>query len=362
MTRRAGLYIHVPFCGGKCPYCDFYSLKGDEQLYDDYTAAVLRAIESCPYDISADTIYFGGGTPTLLGERRLVKILSAARQRFGENQSEITLEANPRSVNAEMLTILRQGGFDRISFGVQSLDDSTLKTLGRRHDSFAAQDSILAAKAAGFEHISADLMLAVPGQSLNEISRSILLLSELPIDHISAYMLKLEPGTAFFECYTEPDEDFYVDCYDTAVKNCREHGFYQYEISNFAKSESAQSKHNLKYWRCEEYLGIGPAAHSFINGKRFYFERDLAAFIGCENPWPLTVCDGEGGSDEERLMLGLRLCEGISLESLSPQFSQKVRQKLTPLLQNGFLTLSGNRIALTEKGFLVSNSVIASLL
>ena len=358
----AGLYIHVPFCEGKCPYCDFYSLRGNAALYDAYTAAVLRAIEHSPYDFSAKTIYFGGGTPTLLGAERLCAILSAAKAKFGSQQLETTLEANPCSVDEAMLIRLRKGGFDRISFGVQSLDDTTLKLLGRKHSENQAISAIELAAKAGFRHISADLMLAVPNQTVSEIARSIETLSTLPIDHISAYMLKIEPKAAFFGRFTEPDEELYADCYQTAINACKAHGFLQYVISNFAKSDDAQSRHNLIYWRCENYLGIGPAAHSFMNGERFYFERDINAFINAENCWSLAVSDGSGGDEEERLMLGLRLSEGVLLSSFSAPFAEQVKKRAQPLIKANLIDEKDNRLFITENGFLVSNSIIASLI
>lgn len=358
----AGLYIHIPFCDGKCPYCDFYSLRGDSALYDAYTNAVIRAINTAPFSFSAETIYFGGGTPALLGEKRLCEILSVAKKRFGANQTETTLEANPCSVNDRMLISLREGGFDRISFGVQSLDNATLKILGRKHTAERAISAIESASKAGFRHISADLMLAVPNQTVSEITRSIELLASLPIDHISAYMLKIEPQTAFFSRFTEPDEDFYADCYQTAVSECKKHGFSQYEISNFAKSSAAQSRHNLTYWRCGEYLGIGPAAHSFMNGRRFYFERDINAFLSAESCWELICDDGSGGEEEERLMLALRLTEGVSPEDFSAGFAKQLIRRSRPLISAGLMQEHNNRLSLTESGFLVSNSIIAELI
>lgn len=358
----AGLYLHVPFCTGKCPYCDFYSQRGDEKTYDYYLAAMLKAIRSFPDELHADTIYFGGGTPVLLGADRLLALLYAAQHRFGAKQAEITIEANPCAVDEPFLLCLAQGGFTRISFGVQSMNDDTLRVLGRRHTAARAAEMILAANRAGFAHISADLMLAVPNQSIDEINYSIDRLSALPIDHLSAYLLKLEEGTFFAKRYSEPDEDFAADCYLAMVKCCKLHGFSQYEISNFSKNKAAQGLHNLKYWQCEEYLGIGPAAHSFYDGKRFYFPRDLASFISADDPWKLTVDDSTGGDDDERLMLGLRLAKGVRFADFSPDFSNRLNQKAQLLCNSGLLTLSDEGIALTTQGFLVSNSVISALL
>lgn len=301
MSKAVGIYLHVPFCGGKCPYCDFYSRRGSGEDYDRFLAAAVRAIEAAPVsgEVSADTVYFGGGTPVLLGARRLNRLLSAVQKRFGAAQREITVEANPCAVGPEMLEELRAGGFTRISFGVQSLFEPTLQTLGRKHDAARAIEALREAARAGFAHISADLMLAVPGQTAEEIERSVDLLAAEPIDHLSAYLLKLEPGTAFAGRFDEPDEDFAAACYLAMARRSESHGFSQYEISNFARNSAAQSLHNLRYWRCGEYLGIGPAAHSFWNGRRFYFPRDLRSFLDAPDVWRLTVGDGPGGDEEE---------------------------------------------------------------
>lgn len=358
----AGVYLHVPFCAAKCPYCDFYSQAGTEADYDRYLAAMLRAIDCFDGDLEADTIYFGGGTPVLLGTERLLALLNAARRRFGDCPTEITLEANPCAVDETMLRRLAEGGFSRISFGVQSMNDDTLRVLGRRHTAERAAEMICAAHRAGFAHISADLMLAVPGQRLEEIDTSIQAMAALPIDHLSAYLLKIEPGTFFARQYDEPDEDFAADCYLKMIDSCAQQGFSQYEISNFAKAQGAQSRHNLKYWRCEPYLGIGPAAHSFYNGKRFYFPRNFAAFIEAANPWTIAVDDGSGGDEAERLMLGLRLSEGVRLDDFSDAFVKQIKRKASPLATAGLLTISDCGIGLTTKGFLLSNAVIAALL
>ena len=358
----AGVYLHVPFCAAKCPYCDFYSRVGDAAVYDRYLAAMRRAIDRFDGDFSADTIYFGGGTPVLLGADRLLALLNAVRRRFGGCQTEVTIEANPCAVDEPMLHRLAEGGFNRVSFGVQSMDDSTLHALGRRHTAGHAADMLRAAHRAGFAHISADLMLAAPGQRLEEIDASIQALAALPIDHLSAYLLKIEPGTRFAAQYDDPDEDFAADCYLRMAERCAKQGFSQYEISNFAKNEAAQSRHNLKYWRCEPYLGIGPAAHSFYGGRRFYFPRNLTAFVTAENPWSIAVADGAGGGEEERLMLGLRLSEGIRFCDFSDAAIERMKKKAPPLVAAGLLTATDSGIALTVKGFLLSNAVIAALL
>lgn len=357
-----GVYLHVPFCAAKCPYCDFYSQRGDDADYDRYLVAMYRAIDAFSSELDADTVYFGGGTPVLLGADRLIALLDAVRRRFGGRQTEVTIEANPCAVNEPLLCQLAEGGFNRISFGVQSMNNDTLRVLGRRHSAEHAAQMIGAASRAGFKHISADLMLAVPGQCIEEISASIKALAVLPIDHLSAYLLKIEPGTFFAKRYSEPDEDFAADCYLEMVKSCAQQGFQQYEISNFARNESAQSQHNLKYWRCQPYLGIGPAAHSFYDGRRFYFPRNLDVFAAAQNPWETILDDGPGGSEDERLMLGLRLGEGVGFDAFSDDFISRIKKKAPVLRNAGLLVLSDAGIALTTQGFLLSNAVIAALL
>ena len=362
MNSAAGIYIHVPFCKQKCPYCDFYSITSPS-LYDEYTEAVLRAVASCPFDIEADTLYFGGGTPSLLGASRLVAIKEAAFSRFSlDNRSEVTLEANPGAVDFAMLESLSNGGFNRIAFGVQSLNDNVLKVLGRIHSAKQAADSILAAREAGFKQISADLMLAVPTQTIEDISASIAALAALSVEHISAYLLKVEPKTAFGSAQIDVDDDFAADCYLAAAEQLSKNGFLQYEISNFAKDSRFQSRHNLKYWNCEPYLGIGPAAHSFIDGRRFYFERDLAAFCSAPTPWELRRDDGEGGGEDERIMLGLRLNSGIDLSCFSPKTQERVLSRIPPLEKAGLVNNREGVVSLTVLGALVSNSVISRLL
>lgn len=367
MKNPIGLYIHVPFCLSKCPYCDFYSTSFDSEIAEAYTRAVLRAIEKSPRKShAADTVYFGGGTPALLGAKNLSRILETAAKyfRFTPNP-EITLEANPAA--ALELPMLRRAGFNRISFGAQSGIDAELEQLGRLHRAEDARRSILAAKDAGFENISADLMLGIPCQTGESLRQSIGFLAGLPLSHISAYMLKIEEGTPFAiqgKSKLCPDEDALAEMYLGCVNMLSALGFKQYEISNFAKN-GARSRHNLKYWQLREYIGIGPSAHSFIDGLRYFFPRDLGAFIKAENPYELAVPDGEGGGFEEYAMLRLRLCEGLDLQQAKAIYNIEVSgiaEKARVLERNRLLKTEGDVVALTPEGFLVSNSVTTNLL
>ena len=293
-----GIYIHIPFCLSKCPYCDFYSIKYQEDTAEKYVQSVARALESSSVrGRKVNTVYFGGGTPVLLGEK-LVYLLDEVKKNFDvAPDSEITLEANPAAMTLETLQKLHEGGFNRISIGVQSASDSELARLGRRHNFAQAVESVQLSQQAGFQNVSVDLMIGTPDQTKDSISSFISTFAGLSVQHISGYLLKIEKGTPFAKQHIEkicPDEDASVELYLHTVAEMEKHGFFQYEVSNFAK-KGFESKHNLKYWRCQEYLGVGPAAHSFIDGKRFYFPRNLQDFVESKDPWLLTCPDGEGG-------------------------------------------------------------------
>lgn len=350
-----GLYIHVPFCIRKCPYCDFYSVTKTD-LADDYTAAVVRNIMA--RSISADTVYFGGGTPSLLTAKQIAAMLSAVSD-IAPN-AEITMECNPNSVNAEYLSEIFAAGINRISFGVQSLSDKELSALGRLHDSETAVKAVNTAYKAGFRSISADIMLATAYQTPETLSETIEKLTALPLKHVSAYMLKIEEGTPYGKSDTIrtliPDEDETADMYLEAVQKLEENGFAQYEISNFAH-KGFESRHNLKYWRCEEYFGIGPSAHSYIDGVRKACPPSVEDFIGSELQQE-AVTENNGGENVEKIMLRLRLTqEGIPLSVLAQEKLSTVE-----LLKNhGLLKQNGERIMLTANGCLVSNEIICRL-
>ena len=363
-----GIYLHIPFCLSKCPYCDFYSLPYRTDLAEHYCDCLCKAIAAAPSaGRPVDSIYFGGGTPVLLGEH-LNDLLKAVRQQFSvSSDCEITLEANPAAMTCQTLSLLCQGGFNRISMGVQSASDSELLCLGRRHNFAQAVESVQLAQTAGFKNISVDLMLGTPQQTTASIKHFIQTFANLGVPHISGYLLKIEPGTPFARQQIQkfcPDEDQSADLYLYTVEQMQQYGYLQYEVSNFAKP-GFESRHNLKYWCCQEYLGIGPAAHSFVEGKRFFFPRDLNAFLSSQNVWELCVPDGNGGDLEEVLMLRLRLCEGISLPALRQQFSldtASLAKRARFLQKQGLVHFDGEQLRLTPRGFLISNSLIVDLL
>ena len=323
-----GLYVHVPFCGGKCPYCDFYSLRGTPAMMDEYTRRAEETITETGAKLGrgADTLYFGGGTPSLLGAARLSRLISAARQAFGLRNAEVTVEVNPDGDLGDFFRELKAAGANRVSIGLQSADAEELRLLGRRHTAADAARAVREAQDAGFDNISLDLMLAVQGQTEASLTRSMDFCAELGVRHVSAYLLQLEPGTAYWKnraALRLPDEDAAAALYLSAVQGLRERGFLQYEISNFAQP-GYESRHNLKYWHCEEYLGVGPSAHSFLNGERFHQERGVAAFLRGEGP----VSDGPGGGFEEFAMLRMRLAAGLTDEACRERFGYPVPERM----------------------------------
>lgn len=361
--KTLGIYIHVPFCVQKCRYCGFYSVSCDRGLMNEYVSAVCRNIRRYADPArSIDTVYFGGGTPSLLDNLQFDTVLSEIYRCFRlEADAEITLEANPHTLFFDKLCKLRKTGINRLSLGVQSMKDDELKFLGRLHNAECAERAVLAAASAGFDNISCDLMLALPGQSPERLAYSIERLTSLPIRHISAYILKIEPGTPF-DCNeikaAIPDEDVAADLYLSMAEMLCERGFFQYEVSNFAEN-GYESRHNQRYWRCEEYIGIGPSAHSCYGGKRFAVESDLEKFISSPVQ-PIYITDESPCGFEEYAMLRLRLREGLDLRNTG-KHRQMLEKKLPPLMESGYVNFDGNVISLTSKGFLMSNSVIGYL-
>lgn len=357
-----GAYIHVPFCATKCPYCDFYSEKYSSELVKSYKNAVIRRIMAYPYRTAVDTIYFGGGTPSLISEKYIEEILNALYSHFSVKSLETTIEVNPKTVNYYKLSAYHSMGINRLSIGVQSCNDKELEFLGRKHSWKNSFETIENAARAGFDNISCDLMIGLDGQTISSLRSSINTLVKLPIQHISSYMLKIEANTPF-NCESIisrlPDEDAYADMYLFMVDHLNSKGFAQYEISNFARS-GFESIHNNKYWQCKEYIGIGPSAHSYFNGKRYTSDINLEQFISSENADHI-ITDDNPCSYEERLMLGLRLKKGIRISDF-PELDKKLQRLGKEMLKNELIEIKDNVLSLTAKGFLISNSIISSLL
>lgn len=354
----AGIYFHIPFCLRKCGYCDFYSAAPQGDVPERYTQALIRRLKKYPAGLAADTVYFGGGTPSLLSPAQIEEILFACRSHFSLSASaEISLEANPKTAGAQKLEGFLRAGITRLSVGIQSMNDNELQRLGRLHTAQEAQDFVYMAKNVGFENISCDIMLGIPEQTRESAHLTAEEICRLPLTHISLYMLKIEENTPFasMQKLPLPDEDTLCEIYLSTAEYFGAQGFAQYEISNFAKA-GFQCRHNLKYWRCGEYIGIGAAAHSFFGGVRYAAKKDTAAFIsGIDSEY---ITDSQGGGRDEQIMLGLRLAEGIP-ESLIPASTAHMCGKF---IEAGLMLRSGGQIRLSPEGFLISNDIISSLL
>ena len=371
MERPLGLYLHIPFCKSKCAYCDFYSLPHSEEKMDAYTAALIRHLEEVAPRCAAhtaDTVYFGGGTPSYLGEKRLTKLLKTVKKRYHvAADAEITLEANPDSAGDwKTLRALRRAGFNRVSLGVQAADDGLLRRIGRVHTWDQVLSSVAAARMAGFDNLSLDLIYGLPGQTLAAWQDTLRAAVALETQHISCYGLKVEPGTPLWqqrESADIPDDDAQADMYLWTVDYLEKQGYAQYEISNFARP-GYESRHNLKYWTLGEYAGFGPGAHSDMGGVRFAYERDLDGYIAGE----LRLSEMEEiaplDRDLEYIMLSLRTAQGIDSGYFQRQFRQKFQPMETLLVQyeaHGLAARTERGWRLTPRGFFVSNAIIVSL-
>ncbi len=366
-----GLYIHIPFCKAKCAYCDFYSLAHSEEKMDAYMAALLRHLEEVApraAGMQVDTVYFGGGTPSYLGAARLCRILQTVLRRYGvARDAEITLEANPDSAGDwKELRKLRRAGFNRLSLGVQSTDDALLRRIGRVHTYEQVQQAVMAARKAKFTNLSLDLIYGLPGQTMEDWQRTLADAVALGPEHLSCYGLKLEEGTPLWQqrqTLTLPDDDAQADMYLYTVAALGEMGYEQYEISNFAKS-GKESRHNLKYWRMEEYAGFGPGAHSDFGGVRYGYVRDIDSYIAGRLVLSESETDSTLARDYEYVMLSLRTAAGIDRQTFEKRYRQRF-QPMEALFERyekaGLASRTEGGWRLTPRGFLVSNSIIAAL-
>lgn len=371
-TDPIGLYVHIPFCLKKCNYCDFCSYTDvEDDLRRRYIDALIEEIHSYKKTpkIKANTVFFGGGTPTLLTCRELSNILSSIRETFDVvPESEITMEMNPKTANQEKLADFYKLGVNRISIGMQSIHENELKKLGRIHN---YNDFLLAfntAKQAGFNNISVDIMYGIPEQTKESFKETIDTVLLLKPQHISVYGLILEENTPFWSLRSElplPSEDDECDMYYYVADALGKAGYSHYEISNYSQP-GYSSRHNLKYWHCGEYIGFGLSAYSYFNGERFgnaasfeeYFQNKETKYYREK----ISVSDRE----YEYAMLALRLKEGISLKKYSNAFGKKFtdgrEEILRKYIDTGNIILTDEKLMLTEKGFYISNTILTDLL
>ncbi|MBI4378757.1 MAG: radical SAM family heme chaperone HemW [Nitrospinae bacterium] len=372
MKRDLGVYIHIPFCIKKCSYCDFNSYSNMEEIFDKYVESVKKEISLIsyqPYEVIS--IFFGGGTPTILESRQLIEILDFCKGVFNlRSDAEITIEANPETLTLDKLKELRMGGFNRISIGIQSFNDRLLRRLGRIHNSEKACQQILSVRDAGFENISIDLMFGIPDETIDDWESDIKTAIKLNIEHISTYNLTIEKGTPFEKLYSEakashylPDEDKQLEMYEKGIELLISAGYEHYEISNFAKA-NRRCLHNQIYWRNEEYIGIGAGAYSYINGERRWNEKNPTEYTKAVMSYELRVrravlqssklkaqssqlIAGRERLEEksvmgETIMMWLRMIDGINLQSFKNRFDIEIQSAfpsaVSKLLDKGLIT------------------------
>ncbi len=373
--KKLGIYFHIPFCKQKCNYCDFYSIKWDYETENKYIEAILNEVKKYKGELNkkyiADTIFFGGGTPTIIKPENIKRIIDGLNDLVAiAKNPEITIEANPNTLTDDNLKAYKKMGINRLSIGIQSLNDEILKKIGRIHNSYEALNSIDRAKNNGFENINADIMFNIPGQNVKDIEDTVSRIIEKDVKHISFYSLKLEKGTPLYVMEKSnkiimPDEDDEREMYYTGRKVMENNNLAQYEISNFA-IHGYECRHNLKYWNQEEYVGLGPSAHSFLNNIRYSNPSDLNLY--CESLKAdkfERIIQEELSSDDlmvEYIMLRLRLTEGISISEFNDKFSadfkEMYKMQIDYLVKNKLVKISENNIKLTKKGMDISNYVI----
>lgn len=355
---KYGIYLHIPYCRARCRYCDFYTAPGARGVPREYVEALKRELRR-PHP-APDTLYFGGGTPALLTPAQAAELIAAAGPRPG---AEITLEANPDAVTPGTLAGFRAAGVTRLSFGVQSARDSQLRTLGRLHTAAGAAQALAWAREAGFPDLCGDIMLALPGYTRAEFDETLALLAEGGCTHISAYLLKIEPGTAFAARPPAglPDPDAAADFYLYAVDRLEAAGYRQYEISNFARP-GHEGRHNLLYWNCRDYQGIGPAAHSCVGGVRRFWPGDTAGFIaGTAREEVEGRCDAE-----DFLLMQLRLTHGLDMAEYQARggapFTAAQQTFLRQCQAHGYAVWDGRTLRLTPAGMVVQNAILEELI
>jgi oxygen-independent coproporphyrinogen III oxidase len=368
----AGIYIHIPFCVAKCVYCDFYSVVDSPESQNRFVASLIREIEIQSESIwrkqEFDTIYFGGGTPSIFKPAQLGAVIESLKKSFNiVAGAEITIEINPETVEKSFFELIKYMGVNRISIGVQSCNDSELRMLGRIHNSQTALKAIDSVRRAGFDNFSIDLIFGIPGQSLESWRQTLDIAVKRNPAHISAYGLTIESGTPLETLINSGklivvDDDAQVDMYRLLLKMMAQNGLIRYEISNFARP-GKESRHNLKYWRDCNYLGFGPAAHSYDGSTRCANVRNLVKYVNLlgQNQLPVDFCEQLSLEQKtmERLLMGIRQADGVELASVISTIDE---DSLESLCQDGLVLVANGKLLITEKGLPVSDKIIAQLI
>ena len=372
-TKPIGLYLHIPFCVKKCNYCDFCSYPGlNQEIRGEYISRLTKEILGYRREpkIPVDTVFFGGGTPSLLSPEEFSEICDAIDEAFEVvGDAEFTVEANPKTVNAEKLSAYISRGVNRISLGLQTIHENELKKLGRIHNFSDFIDAYNLVLESGITNVSVDIMYGIPEQTLDSFKDTLLAVLSLNPTHISVYGLILEENTPLWNDRDNlrfPSEDEECDMYYLAASLLGERGYSHYEISNYAK-QGHRSRHNMKYWKTDDFIGVGVTAYSFFEGVRYGNLCDISEYISSD--LKQYIKKEESNSSDlafEYVMLGLRTSDGISVEEYKRLFGTDFlsgrKEKIDRYIENGYMTVRGDCIALTEKGFYVSNTILVDLL
>jgi oxygen-independent coproporphyrinogen-3 oxidase len=373
MNKAIGLYIHIPFCKQKCLYCDFPSFSGKDDLMKEYSIALSREIEKNS-SLLYKSIFIGGGTPTYLSLNSWEIIKSSIDRLYKTDDLEFTIEANPGTLNKDILLLFKNMGVNRLSIGLQSCDNNILKTIGRIHNYSDFLTAYEMAGKMGFNNINVDLMFGLPDQTMEQWKMTLNSIVKLAPKHISCYSLIVEEGTPFYNMQQSgklnlPSEEVEREMYHYAVNFLRENGYNQYEISNFAK-ENMECRHNIIYWEAKEYMGCGSGAHSFYNGERFSNKVKIEDYINSmrENNNAVDEIYKNSVKDnmEEFMFMGLRMTEGISIEEFHKRFNIDIfsiyGHIINKFINNSLLMMKNGRIFLSPEGIEVSNSVMCEFI
>ena len=366
MNKPTGLYIHIPFCIKKCKYCDFVSFVDKADFFDEYIDKILKEAKEYK-NFKIDTIFIGGGTPTVLSSSQLEKLIAGINNIFDiSDKYEMTIEANPKTLDNEKLAVLKAYGVNRISVGVQSFCDSELQAIGRIHNAKTANNTIELIKENGFDNFNIDLMTGLPNQTKESLLHTLDCAISLNPAHISCYSLILEEGTPLYDeyekgvyslVYDEYDRELYSFVCDYLMKN----GYIQYEISNFSK-KGFESKHNLKYWNCDEYIGLGVSAHSYLDGIRFYNTHNLCEYLNENFHSDEKTILSENDKISEYIIMRLRLYDGINEEEFYKRFKKDFypiyKEIIDKFIENDLMIYENNSYKLSKKGMDVSNSIM----
>lgn len=370
MKEKRGLYVHIPFCLRKCAYCDFVSCSGMEQYFDRYVEQVGKEAKNYEGE-AADTVFIGGGTPTVLTAEQILRLGKNISDYIEiDGNAEYTIESNPKTLTEDKLEAIKKIGVNRISIGVQSFNDAELKSVGRVHTADEAIETIESVKKYGFDNINLDIMMNLPKQTDESLKNTLLTATELEPSHLSCYSLILEENTPLYHDYetgkyNEPNQETDRRRYHEMIKLLRKKGYFQYEISNFSKP-GRECRHNIKYWNCEEYIGLGAAAHSYYKGRRYSNTADIRKYIEGNSGYENVEVLSEKDRISEYMIMKLRMTEGVDEKVFFDKFGFKIediyKKQLESFLSKGLMRHKNGFYSLTEYGTDISNYVMCEFL